>query len=94
MHYKRSSSQEQAKKDLRKKELTEAFKQIKANEGGPVTFYYTKEVETKSGKIKTVTESTRIVNLSPATVKHKNLSGLLVLLRSMQDDLNADYFKL
>ena len=92
MYNKRSTIIEKGKKELREKELKAAFKVLKHNEGGPVTFHYTKEVTLKNGKTKVVDGSKTIVNLGDRVIKHRTLSDLLVLLRSMQADLNADYF--
>lgn len=90
--YNKRSVIEKGKKELREKELKAGFKSLKQNEGGPVTFHYTKQITLKNGKTKTVDESTRVINLSERVIKYRTLSDLLKLLRSMQEDLNADYF--
>lgn len=90
--YNKRSVIEKGKKELREKELKAAFKMLKHNEGGPVTFHYTKEITLKNGKTKVVDASKTVVNLSNRVIKHRTLSDLLGLLRTMQADLKADYF--
>ena len=84
--------QENKKLLLRKEELTEGFNRLILNHGGPVTFHNVVEVEIKPGKFKKFSKSKRVINISEKAIENRSLAEFIVLLKSIQNDLGADYF--
>ena len=84
--------QENKKLLLRKEELTEGFNRLIFNDGVTVTFYNVEEVEVKPGKFKKISKSKRVINISEKAVENISLAEFIVLLKSIQNDLGADYF--
>ena len=84
--------QENKKLLLRKEELTEGFNRLILNHGGPVTFHNVEEVEIKPGKFKKFSKSKRVINISEKAIENRSIAEFIVLLKSIQNDLGADYF--
>lgn len=84
--------QENKKLLLRKEELTEGFNRLILNHGGSVTFHNVEEVEIKPGKFKKFSKSKRVINISEKAIENRSLAEFIVLLKSIQNDLGADYF--
>ena len=84
--------QENKKLLLRKEELTEGFNRLILNHGGPVTFQNVEEEEVKPGKFKKISKFKRVINISEKAIENRSLAEFIVLLKSIQNDLGADYF--
>ena len=72
----------------RTKALEKSFKDFKRNEGGPVTFHFTKKIAGKG----TIVTHTRTIQMDGSVVNNRNVGQLMFVLQSVQHDLGADYF--
>ena len=78
----------------RKIELKNSISRFKSNGGGPVTFHFTKEILTDTGKIKKISSHKQVINMSKAMIKNRSVEQFIFCLQDLQHDLGANYFTL
>lgn len=86
------SKEQNAKMKKRKKEISSSFSNFKRNEGGSVTFHFSKEVINDKGYTKKEPSHKRVIQLSKNAVTNKSIEQFVEMLKGMQHDMGADYF--
>lgn len=86
------NKEQEAKMKRRKKELSSSFSKLKQNEGGSITFHFTKEIINDKGYSKRVPSHKRVVQMSKEVVHNKSVDQFVKMLQAIQHDIGADYF--